>query len=71
MTDKRNIYYQTEYELRQFIEKLMTPALRKSCVNCEFFDLGYEVCEKANKRPPATVIAVGCELHVDITEIPF
>lgn len=43
--------------------------LRCSCINCKNFDENAELCKLANIRPPAKVIANGCESFVD--GIPF
>lgn len=43
----------------------------QSCINCEHFDeLNGEICKLAKARPPARVIAYGCEQWCDM-EIPF
>jgi hypothetical protein len=59
------------------IAKRMAPSIashfRNSvscCPNCENFDGGLERCKLNNMRPPATVIAFGCECFVD-NELPF
>lgn len=41
----------------------------RTCVNCCHFDETKELCRMANKRPPARVIAFGCEKYED--EIPY
>lgn len=41
----------------------------KTCLNCEHFDEPNEICRMVGKRPPARIIAMGCEYHDDI--IPF
>lgn len=38
-------------------------ACMTTCLNCSHFDEPREICNKAHKRPPARVIACGCELH--------
>lgn len=43
--------------------------LRRSCVTCENFDPKNEVCKMVNQRPPAHVVAFGCEQYEQ--EIPF
>lgn len=46
-------------------------AIYRSCINCEHFDeLNGEICKLAKARPPARVIAYGCEQWCDM-EIPF
>ncbi len=42
----------------------------KCCPNCENFDGGMERCRLNDKRPPAAVIAFGCECFVD-NDLPF
>ncbi len=44
----------------------------RCCPNCENFEAGpmIEKCKLNGKRPPATVIAFGCECFVD-NEVPF
>lgn len=42
----------------------------KCCPNCEHFERGKEVCGLNRKRPPANVIAFGCECFREV-EIPF
>ncbi len=55
--------------------KLEQLGITKSCVNCAHFDHKKEVCEltyatsPSGRRPPARVIAKGCEHHEK--EIPF
>lgn len=39
-----------------------------TCVNCLHFDEHSEVCKKYQARPPARVIAYGCE---DFDNLPF
>jgi hypothetical protein len=54
--------------LRAAIREELDRATR-TCLNCERFTEATETCGKWNARPPARVIAAGCEDHVD--EIPF
>lgn len=42
----------------------------KCCPNCEHFDGQFELCKLANKKPPATIIAFGCEVFVN-NDLPF
>lgn len=44
------------------IVELLDQATR-TCLNCTHFDEPREICNIACKRPPARVIACGCELH--------
>lgn len=41
----------------------------KSCLTCDHFDQAKELCNLNHKRPPARIIAFGCECFED--EIPF
>lgn len=41
----------------------------RTCVNCSHFDETNEMCRLVRKRPPARVIAFGCEKFED--SIPF
>lgn len=43
----------------------------ESCLTCLNFNEQYECCKLNNLRPPARVIAFGCECYQDETEIPF
>lgn len=47
-------------------------ALVKSCITCDHFNEQKEECGKVGKRPPARIIAFGCEMFDNIDdEIPF
>ena len=46
----------------------LTTAFR-TCINCVEFDEPKELCKLANARPPARVIALGCDSYIDT--IPF
>lgn len=41
----------------------------KTCVNCLHFQQDVEICSLAQVRPPAKIIAAGCEKHDE--DIPF
>lgn len=43
---------------------------RTTCVHCRHFDEATETCMMANARPPARIIAFGCEVF-DPDGIPF
>lgn len=49
-----------------------TPIYR-SCLNCEYFNEGPELCMKAKpeQRPPARIIAYGCPGWNNFDNIPF
>lgn len=38
----------------------------QTCISCENWDHENELCLKVNKRPPAVIIANGCEYYQDI-----
>lgn len=42
-----------------------------TCVHCVHFQEGPDVCQLYNARPPARVIAFGCESFLQDTDIPF
>lgn len=50
-----------------FVNEL-TKATR-TCLNCDHFDETKELCNKFGQRPPARIIAFGCEHYVD--RVPF
>ena len=61
------------YTVKAAFEKTIMACkpIYQSCLNCEHFDeLNGEICKLAKVRPPARVIAYGCERYEDI-EIPF
>lgn len=72
----------SEFQLRDFVEavaKVTTAAVlvadrkspRRTCVECIHFDKVHEGCSKAGgNRPPAKVIAYGCELFKS-DDIPY
>lgn len=43
--------------------------LYRSCLTCQHFTEGVEVCELAGGRPPARIIATGCPKYLE--EPPF
>lgn len=43
----------------------------KTCMNCEYFDEPTELCKLYKLRPPAKIIAFGCEKYEDGDIIPF
>lgn len=42
---------------------------RRTCVHCDHFDPSIEHCALVNQRPPARVIAFGCDRFED--SVPF
>ncbi len=52
---------------RLFAEEIRR--LHKNCITCERFDKRSETCELNKKRPPAEIIAYGCECYEEV--IPF
>lgn len=45
--------------------------LGSNCISCKKFDEPSEICKKYNQRPPARIIALGCEFWEDNDTIPF
>lgn len=45
--------------------------MQVSCLNCMHFAEPQEQCMKFGGRPPARVIAFGCNEHLDTGEIPW
>lgn len=43
----------------------------KTCIKCDNFDEKNELCKLYNARPPARIIAFGCEQYKDDDWIPF
>lgn len=49
-------------QLQQRIADLIEAArIERSCLTCMHFDEKNELCHLAHQRPPARVIALGCE----------
>lgn len=56
-------------DLRKAVREELDRSTR-TCINCLHFDEPAEVCRRYdNQRPPARIIATGCDGHED--EIPF
>lgn len=56
------------------IERIITNTKQfpfRNCLNCQQFAEATELCKRWNSRPPARVIAYGCEEHQDIEGVPF
>lgn len=45
--------------------------MTSSCISCLAFNEASEWCKTYGARPPARVIAFGCESYDDEDEIPF
>lgn len=64
-----------ELEIEHFAErvtKLFAEEIQRAnrnCVVCENFDKRSETCNLNKLRPPAAIIAYGCEMFLE--EIPF
>ena len=43
----------------------------QNCLSCVNFNETKELCKKWNAKPPARVIAFGCDQYEDVDEIPF
>lgn len=43
----------------------------KTCLRCDNFNEGNEICKLVNMRPPAKVIAFGCDKFSDDEWVPF
>lgn len=49
-------------------EFLMDKGMFTTCLNCAYWIPNEESCQYYKQKPPAKVIAIGCETH---TDIPF
>lgn len=55
--------------LREFVE---LQSVHETCLTCNWFSEQGEICAKFSARPPARVIAYGCDNYEnDADEIPF
>lgn len=86
MSIKPKLRAEAKMELRASISNFVETLLRdgsgfaayktnffpfKNCLNCIHFNEDDEICKWYKQKPPARVIAYGCESHDDIEEIPF
>ena len=69
---------EAKIELRSNIEHGVTRIIEntvrypyKTCLNCDHFEETMENCKIWKTRPPARVIAFGCDKHEDNDFIPF
>jgi hypothetical protein len=59
-------------KVMEAILQLSPEVLHASCLSCDHFREDNENCQLANVRPPARVIAFGCESWENIDEdIPY
>lgn len=68
MPDRQQMFREIVDYLSPVIIKALEDAT-KSCITCDHFDQINELCKYNSLRPPAKVIAFGCECYQD--EIPF
>lgn len=69
MSSKRNADIEG---MADYVGERLKQVLRdatKTCITCEHFEQKKELCQLNGLRPPATVIAFGCECFVD--GVPF
>lgn len=50
----------TEDERHLLHRALVDSCVVRSCLNCENFNPGSEICEVGRQRPPAHVVVYGC-----------
>jgi hypothetical protein len=55
--------------VRSILETIQKARLYRSCITCTRFDEPNEQCQLYQQRPPARVIAMGCEAYDE--EPPF
>lgn len=67
----RAVLKEIEKETQTAEKTGMRLGLTASCISCTHFDETNEICKKANARPPARIIAFGCNLYDDFDDIPF
>lgn len=64
------------YDLQSLVGKAVETILKdkqayQTCLVCERFNENTEICQLANARPPARVIAYGCPQFIDKEQPPF
>lgn len=72
------IHYSVKDVAKQFgaafedgLREYLATGLTQTCLNCTKFDEPSEVCKKFSARPPARVIAYGCDDYDNPNDIPF
>lgn len=55
--------------VKSIMETIQKARLYRSCLTCTNFDEPSEICILYQQRPPARVIAMGCESYLE--EPPF
>lgn len=75
MSIKPKLRNETTYHITTAIQNWMAgvdgKGMTRSCISCRLFDEKTEFCTLFNQRPPARVIAFGCDKYEDCDDIPF
>ena len=76
MKDKPKLRINSMHDLQSRLYNSVILEIEKecvycSCINCINFKEQQELCGLVNQRPPAKVIALGCDSWEDKDEIPF
>lgn len=80
MVFKPTLRPEAEGELRETITQAIKKMVEvefayqlpyKTCINCDHFIEKTEMCKQWNAKPPARVIAFGCDKYKDEDLIPF
>lgn len=66
--DKQKLFETVAELLKPVIVKTLETSTR-TCITCDHFIIQNETCGLNYKRPPAKVIAFGCECYIN--EVPF
>jgi hypothetical protein len=67
--ERIDIYAYIQGVMRKLTDERHYPY--RNCLNCQHFTEGLEYCKHWQAKPPARVIAFGCNSHLDIEGIPF
>ena len=65
---RKETYYNFSNAVPAVLAKFMD---FQNCLNCKYFKEADEQCSLYKARPPAKIIAYGCDSHLDIEQIPF